>query len=52
MKAYCKVAGMTCALLVLGFGLLWSTGSVNAAAEGKITGHGETGWRGPAHEGH
>ena len=38
MKAYCKVAGMTSALLVLAFGLLWSTGSVSAAADGKITG--------------
>ena len=38
MKAYCKVAGTASVLLVLGFGLLWSTGSVSAAADGKITG--------------
>ncbi len=38
MKAYCKVTAMTCALLVVAFGLLWSTGSVSAAADGKITG--------------
>ena len=38
MKAYCKVAGMTSMLLLLAFGLLRSTGSVSAAADGKITG--------------
>src|SRR5580700_11020081 len=38
MKSYCKVAGMTSVLLALAFGLLLSTRSVSAAAEGKITG--------------
>ena len=38
MKAHYKVAGMTSMLLLLAFGLLWSTRSVSAAADGKITG--------------
>jgi uncharacterized protein (DUF2141 family) len=38
MKAYSRVAAMICALLAVGVGLLWSPGSANAAAEGKITG--------------
>src|ERR1700686_5760842 len=38
MRACYKVAGLTSMLLVLAFGLLWSTRNVSAAAEGKITG--------------
>ena len=38
MKAHYKVAGLTSMLLLLAFSLLWSTRSVSAAAEGKITG--------------
>jgi len=38
MKARYKVAGMTSMLLLLAFSLLWSTRSVSAAADGKITG--------------
>jgi len=38
MKAFCKVAGLTSMLLVLAFGLLYSTWTVSAAADGKITG--------------
>src|SRR6266404_8149225 len=38
MKSYGKVAGMTSVLLALAFGLLLSTRSVSAAADGKITG--------------
>jgi hypothetical protein len=38
MKAYHSVAGLTSVLLLLAFGLLWSTRSVSAAADGKITG--------------
>src|SRR5216684_1533193 len=38
MKAYYRVARLTSVLLLLAFGLLWSTRSVSAAADGKITG--------------
>ncbi len=38
MKAFCKVAGTTSILLLLAFGLLYSTRTVSAAADGKITG--------------
>src|ERR1700690_2820121 len=38
MRAHYKVAGLTSLLLLLAFGLLWSTRTVSAAAEGKITG--------------
>jgi len=38
MKAHYKVAGLTSILLLLASCLLWSTRSVSAAADGKITG--------------
>ena len=38
MKACYKFAAASAALLLLAFGLLYSTRSVSAAAEGKITG--------------
>ena len=52
MKARYKVAGMISMLLVLAIGLLWSTRSVSAAAEGKITGTVKLDGARPAHEGH
>ncbi len=38
MKARCQIAGTVLALLFLALGFLYSGNSVNAAAEGKITG--------------
>ena len=38
MKARCKVVGLASAILVVALGLLYSGGSVNAAAAGQITG--------------
>ena len=38
MKAHYKFAVMACTLLMLGFGLLYSTRSVSGAAAGGITG--------------
>src|SRR6202051_4534286 len=38
MRTHYKVAALTSMLLLLAFSLLWSTRSVSAAAEGKITG--------------
>ncbi len=38
MKSLYKVAGMTSILLLLAFGLMYSTRTVSAAADGKITG--------------
>ena len=51
MKAHYKVAGLTSMLLLLAFGLLWSTAKCERGGRWQDYRNGQTGWRGPAHEG-